>query len=99
MNHGGNTFNFVQDPLLQTSFRDNVDYGEQLQQRIDYLTQMKNQYQQVPNTQQKQSLWDTIDVEVNKLTEEKRVQIIAKMLAGSENADSIRLAKEMLCKK
>ena len=34
-----------------------------------------------------------------KLTEEKRVQIIAKMLAGSENADSLRLAQEMLCKK
>ena len=72
MNHGGNTFNFVQDPLLQTGFRDSVDYGEQLQQRIDYLTQMKNQYQQVPNAQQKQSLWDTIDVEVNKLTEDQQ---------------------------
>lgn len=42
---------------------------------------------------------DKFEVQVNKLTEEKRVQIIAKMLAGSENADSIRLAQEMLCKK
>jgi len=42
---------------------------------------------------------DKFEVQVNKLTNEKRVQVIAKMLAGTENADSLKLAQEMLLAK
>ena len=68
MNQTGPTFNFVQDPLLQTPV---PNYEQELQKRIDYLVQMKeqcNKQQNVPKT----SLWDSIDIEVNKLTSEQQ---------------------------
>ena len=42
---------------------------------------------------------DRFSVCVNKLSMEQREQVIANMLSGTENADSLRLAKEMLCQK
>ena len=68
MNQTGPTFNFVQDPLLQTP---NVNYGQEIQKRINYLVQMKEQYgNNIPTKQQ--SLWEIIDIEVNKLTSEQQ---------------------------
>lgn len=68
MNQISPTFNFVQDPLLQTP---NVNYGQEIQKRIDQLIQMKEQYGDQPQVK-KQSLWDVIDIEVNKLTSEQQ---------------------------
>lgn len=72
MNRGGNTFNFVQDPLLTSDINRSQDYGQTLQERIDYLTRMRDQYTNEQNIQKKTSLWDAIDTEVNKLTEDQQ---------------------------
>lgn len=71
MNYGGNTFNFLQDPLLQSS-PDGIDYGAEIQKKLDYFTKMKDQYDRGQYQKPKQSLWDAIDIEVNKLTEDQQ---------------------------
>lgn len=68
MNRGGNTFNFVQDPLLSND----IDYGQSIQNKIEYLTKMKEEYNRSQTPQHQTSIWDTIDVEVNKLTEDQQ---------------------------
>lgn len=69
-----NTFNIGYDPLLITPNRQGVDYTQEIDSQMKYLQAMKDQ---LANSQIKQptsnnSLWTTIDNEINNLNDEQK---------------------------
>ena len=67
------SFNFKYDPILENSFRSEIDYNKEIDERVRQLQLMKDKYNStVKQTIQSESLWNKIDNEIKSLNDDQR---------------------------
>lgn len=66
----GTTFNIGYDPILANPFIPNSNYSQEIENRMRYLQEMKNNIENRSNSTP--TLWNTIDSEINSMNDEQK---------------------------
>lgn len=66
----GTTFNIGYDPILANPFSPSQNYSQELENRMQYLQEIKNRIENRSNNTP--TLWNTIDSEINSMNDEQK---------------------------